>query len=325
MRRREFLSILGTAAAWPLSARAQQPAMPVIGFLDSRSADEAASVAAAFRDGLKELGYVEGRNVAIEYRWTEGRYERLPTLAAELVRRQVALIFAGGPPAAPAVKAVTATIPIVFVNGVDPVKLGLVASLNHPGGNAKGFYLFTTTLEPKRLELLHELVPKAAVIGVLLNPANPNADTVSKELNTASRTLGLELQFVNASTDREIDAAFATLVQRRVDALLVGNDPFFTGKRDQLAALAARHALPAVYSLRESAAAGGLVSYGSSLGDAYRQMGVYAGKILKGAKPGDLPVLQPAKFDLVINLKTAKTLGLEVPLRLQQLADEVIE
>jgi putative tryptophan/tyrosine transport system substrate-binding protein len=304
--------------------RAQQ-AMPVVGFLDARSPGENVAGAAAFRQGLSEAGYVEGRNVAIEYRWAEGQYDRIPALAADLVRRQVAVILAAGPPSAPAARAATTTIPIVFIIGLDPIQLGLVASLNRPGGNATGIHLFTTALEPKKLEVLHEFVPKATAVGVLVNPGSPAAEPVSNNLREAGRALGLAIHIVGASTEREIDAAFATLVQRGVGALLVGNDPFFTGQRDQLVALAARHALATLYSQRESVIAGGLVSYGNNVIDAYRQAGAYTGKILAGEKPADLPVLQPTKFELVINRKTARALDLEVPAKLLFTADEVIE
>jgi putative tryptophan/tyrosine transport system substrate-binding protein len=325
--RREFITLLGGAAAvWPLAARAQQPTMPVVGFLNSTSPGLYAHLVAAFRKGLSEAGYVEGRNVAIEYRWAEGQYDRLPALAADLVRRQVAVIAAtGGEPSVLAAKAATLTIPILFITGSDPVKLGIVASLNRPGGNVTGVSIFYSVLGPKRLALLQELVPKIAVIGVLVNPAFAYTEEETKDVLAAGRALDKQIQIANASTEGEIDAAFGSLVERRVDAIMVGVDPFFVSRRGRFIALAAQHAVPMMYFSRDFSADGGLMSYGPNLADAYHQVGVYTGQILNGAKPANLPVVQPTKFELVINLKTARALGLSVPPTLLAIADEVIE
>jgi putative tryptophan/tyrosine transport system substrate-binding protein len=324
LKRREFLTFVGgAAAAWPGVARAQQP-MPVVGFLNGASAWEYASLAATFHQGLSEAGYVEGRNVLVEYRWAEGHYERMPTLAADLIRRQVAAIFANGP-ALQALKAATTTIPIVFATGVDPVASGLVASLNRPGGNLTGFTSMLDVVAPKGLELLHELLPTATTVALLVNPTFLSAETQSRDQQVAARILGLQFNVVSASTESQIDMAFVAFVQQRVGAIIVAGDPFLTGRHDQIIALAARHAIPAMYVRREFAAAGGLMSYGASAAYTYRQAGVYVGRVLKGEKPADLPIQQSTKFELVVNLKTAKALGLTVPLALLTRADEVIE
>jgi putative tryptophan/tyrosine transport system substrate-binding protein len=327
LKRREFISLLaGTAAAWPLAARGQQPAMPLIGFLSSRSADDSARVVAAFRQGLAETGYVDGRNVAIEFRWAQGQFDRLPALAGELVRRPVAVLAAvGGFQTARAVKAETDTIPIIFGIGEDPVKEGLVPNLNRPGANVTGATFFTSLLGAKRLGLLRDLVPKAEVFALLANQNSSQGQGQIKDVQEAAQGLGLRLVVLNGSSDEDIDAAFAGLGEQKVGALLVGADPFFDPRRDRLVALAARHRVPAIYQFRDYALAGGLMSYGASITDLYRQVGVYVGRVLKGDKPADLPVMLPSKFELVINLKTARSLSIDISPNMLSLADEVIE
>jgi putative ABC transport system substrate-binding protein len=325
--RRQFISVLGgTALVWLLAARAQQAALPVIGYLHNGSPGVNPHLEAAFGEGLHQTGYTEGQNVAIDRRWAESHYDRLPALAADLVRRQVAVIVAAGSSqSALAAKTATATIPIVFDTNDDPVKLGLADSFNRPAGNATGVAFFTAALDGKRLELLHELVPKAVAIGVLINPVSPNTERVLPEIQEAARVAKLQLHVIEASSEHDIDAAFTTLADLRAEALLVSTDPSFTQSRNRLSALAARSAIPAIYGRREFVVAGGLASYGESLAEAYRQMGVYAGKILSGVKPADLPIMQLTKIELVINLKTAKALGLEIPPTFLARADEVIE
>jgi ABC-type uncharacterized transport system substrate-binding protein len=328
MKRREIITLLGgTVIAWPLVARAQQPAMPVIGFLDTRSPDTMGDRLRGFRQGLRDAGYVEGDNVAILYRWAENQFDRLPLLAAELVRRQVAVIAASGSPVvAFAAQAATTTIPIVFLIGVDPVGLGLVSSLGRPGSNLTGINFFASEVTAKRLELLRELVPSASRIAVFVNPANKiNFELTVRDVETAARAMGLQIDFLRASTGREVEAAFATFAHERPDAIFVANDGFFNSRRVQLVQQAAHHRMPAIYPGREHPEIGGLISYGTNIADAYRQVGVYAGRILKGAKPADLPVVQSTKFELVINAQSARLLGLTVPPTLLTTADEVIE
>jgi putative ABC transport system substrate-binding protein len=325
MKRREFITLLvGAAAVWPVAARAQP--LPVIGFLRNSSLEGSAHLLSALRRGLNEAGYIEGQNLVTEYRWSGNRLDRLPALAADLVRRQCALIIAGGNAAALAAKAATTTIPIVFATGDDPINIGLVASLNRPGGNVTGIFFYSgADLQSKQLELLREVVPSTGVKGVLVNPRSPQAESQARNAQVAARALGLSTLILNASSENDFDMAFATLAQQQAGALLITGDALFTGHVDRLVALTARQGIPAIHGLREFAAAGALMTYGASISDAYRQVGIYTGKILKGAKPAELPIMQPTTFELVINLKTAKALGIEIPATLLARADEVIE
>ena len=326
MKRRDFITLLGGAAAWPLAARAQRPSMPVVGFLNVGFADRSAHQVAAFRQGLMETGYVEGQNITVEFRWADGRYEQLPALAADLIRRQAAVILTGGGEAPfRAVRAASETVPIVFNIGSDPVQLGLVASLAKPGGNATGVNFLSVEIAAKRLGFLNSLAPTSSTIAVLVNPNFPATETSVSELESAARVISRQLDIIKATNESELDASFATISQKRAGALMVGNDPFFTSRRAQIVALAARLAIPAIYEQREFALAGGLISYGTSIANSYRQLGIYVGRILKGEKAGDLPVLQPTKFELVINLGTARSFGFTLPPSLLALADEVIE
>jgi putative ABC transport system substrate-binding protein len=325
MKRRAFITLIGGAAAWPLAARAQQPT-PVIGWMSGRAPEDSAHLLAAFREGLRETGFVEGESVAIEYRWAHGRYEQLPAMAADLAGRKVAVLVAvGGDPSALAAKQATSTIPVVFGMGGDPVTAGLVSTFNRPGGNATGFTLLTNLMEAKRVGLLHEMVPGIALIGALVNPTFPAAGGQLQEIEQAARTINRKFLAAKASNDMELAAALALLVQQRVDALLVAADPYFDTRRDRIISFVAANKLPTIYQFREFAVAGGLISYGPRVPDSYRQAGIYVGRILRGAKPEDLPVVQPIKFELVLNMKTANTLGLTVPNAMQLLADEVIE
>jgi putative ABC transport system substrate-binding protein len=324
MKRREFIALLGGAVVWPLAVHAQQSAMPVVGFLNSRASGENNGILVAFRRGLKEAGYVEGQNVTVEYRWADNQYDRLPALAADLVRRQVDVIVSNGPPVR-AAKAATSTIPIVFAVGFDPLSFGLVTSLSRPGGNLTGVSILDVEIGPKRLELLHELIPAATVVALLVNPASPAAEVIVRDVQAAAGALGLQLHVLHAASDSDFDAVFATMAQLRADALIIGADPFFTSRSQQLGELTVVHRVPAIYEFRDFAAAGGLISYGTSLADAFRQVGIYTGRVLKGEKPSDLPVHQATKVELILNLKTAKAFGITVPISLLGRADEVIE